>query len=104
MNSIDFISLSTTIAELNKLGKTELARKLSSLIDRNELPKPEKHNRKDDKTTSHFTIDLAKKDLDEIKDLLLSLEAFSVDENGEATATTSRYASLLDKWSEIEQL
>jgi hypothetical protein len=103
MNSIDFISLNTTITELSKLGKIELANRLSILMTSTEKPKPEKHNKKDDKTTSHFEVDIAENDLDEIKDILLSLEASSVDENGEATAMTGKYADLLDKWSKIGQ-
>lgn len=101
INSLDFYSISRTIDELNKIGKTDLVKKLLDVINHSELEKSEKHNRKDDKTTSHFLVKLDDGEFDEIKDMFLDLEVSSLDENGESTAITSQYAKLLDKWSGI---
>jgi CRISPR/Cas system endoribonuclease Cas6 (RAMP superfamily) len=101
INSLDYYSISRTIEKLKKNGKTDLVNKLFDIINHSELEKSEKHNRKDDKTTSHFVVELEDDEFDEIKDMFLDLEVSSLDENGEATASTSLYVNLLNKWLSI---
>jgi hypothetical protein len=51
-NALNYITLTTTISELNKIGQTSLAARLFEILSNDELPKPDKHNKKDDNTSS----------------------------------------------------
>src|ERR1051325_2779065 len=94
-NSLDYLSLSTTISELNKIGETTLAGKLQVILSKNELPKPDKHNKKDDITTSFFVVELNGPELEKIVDLFLDLEVGSLTLNGETTGAASHYSDMV---------
>ncbi len=103
-NSLDYISLTNTITELTKLGKTELVNQLLYILSNNEFDKPDNHNRKSDINTSYFLIDLNQECIENIIDLLLDLEAGSLDEKFESTGLTNHYADLVDRWSKFVEL
>lgn len=99
-NSIAYGAIKLTIMELNKVGETELANKLEKTLLNDELPKPEKHNRKDDHSTSYYAVTLNEEGLEKIVDLFLDLEVASLDENYETT--TSTYSDMVSIWSAIK--
>ena len=101
MNTINHDSISEAIKELNKVGNINLAKKLERILKYNEIKKPELHNKKDDKTTSHYKVNLTYDELETIKDLFLDLEVASLTIDGEAGAYTEKYVTLLDNWSTI---
>lgn len=94
-NSIDYISISLAILELNKISETKLATKLENILRNNELPKPDKHNKKDDYTTSYYTLTLNAEELEKVVNLFLDLEVGSLDEKYNSTVTTSRYSDMV---------
>lgn len=101
MNTINYISISEAITELSKIGEKEIVAKLENILENNEVEKSELHNKKDDKTTSHYKINLTEEDLNVITDLFLDLEVGSLTDDGEATQKTERYVMLLNNWSNI---
>lgn len=101
MNTINHYSISEAIKELNKVGNINLVKKLERILKYNEIKKPKLHNKKDDKTTSHYKVNLTYDELETIKDLFLDLEVASLTIDGEAGAYTEKYVTLLDNWSII---
>ena len=101
MNTINYISISEAITELSKIGQTEIVTKLKNILENTEVEKSELHNKKDDKTTSYYRVNLTDGDLNVITDLFLDLEVESLTEDGEATQKTERYVTLLNNWSNI---
>lgn len=101
-NSLDYISLTTTISELNKIGESILADKLLDIISQNELPKPDKHNRKDDKTTSYFEIKISEDEKEKIVDLFLDLEVGHLTDDGDTTPAASHYSDMVARWASIK--
>jgi len=101
-NILDYLTIKSTLNELIKIGKTEIADNLLDILNRNELPKPDKHNLKGNINTSFFKINLSSEFIDEIIDLFADLELGSLTENGESTYSTSYYVELLDKWLKIQ--
>ncbi len=98
---INHVSILEAIKELTKIGRNEIVIKLQNILENNEIEKLELHNRKDDKSTSNYKVDLTKEDLNVIRDLFLDLEVGSLTEDGEAGNSTERYATLLNNWSNI---
>ena len=101
-NIIDYLTIKSTINELVKTENNALVDKLIDTLNNNKIPKPEKHNKKEDIETNHYKIDLSKKQLNDIIDLLIDLEVESLTIDGESTPSTSHFSSLVDKWSSIE--
>jgi hypothetical protein len=101
MNTINYISISEAITELSKIGQNEIVTKLENILENNEVEKSSLHNKKDDKTTSHFTVNLTEEELEIIKDVFLDLEVESLTEEGEAGHSTERYVTLLNNWANI---
>ncbi len=101
MNIINYISISEAITELSKIGQKEIIIKLENILENNEVEKPGLHNRKDDKTTSFYKVNLTEEDLEVIVDLFLDLEVGSLTEEGEAGNSTEKYVTLLNSWSNI---
>ena len=101
-NIIDYLTIKSTINELVKTGNDSLVDKLLDILNKNKIPKPEKHNKKEDIETNHYKIDLTKNQLNEIIDLLMDLEVESLTIDGKSTPQTSHFASLADKWSSIK--
>ena len=101
MKSLSYSTITNTINELVKAEKTDVSNKLLDILNNHELVKPEKHNKKEDLTTSFFKIELENNILEEIIDFLFDLEAESLSENGEATERTNYYVYLLNDWSKI---
>ena len=101
MNTIYYFSISEAMTELSKIGQKEIVMKLENILENNEVEKSELHNKKDDKTTSHYRVNLTEEDLNIITDLFLDLEVESLTEDGEATQKTERYVTLLNNWSNI---
>jgi hypothetical protein len=101
-NCIDHHSISLTISELNKIGDTILADKLNSILNNNELPKPDKHNKKADRTTNYYKVTLNAEELEKLEILFLELEVQSLDKNYDTTNAASLYSDIGSKWSSIE--
>lgn len=98
MKSLNYITIINTINELSKVEKIEISNKLLDILNNNELPKAENHNRKNDLTTSFFNIELDDEIIEEITDSLMDLEVASLTENGESTKMTNYYVNLLNEW------
>jgi hypothetical protein len=103
-NSLDYLSISTTISELNKIGEVTLANKLQDILLKNEFPKSDKHNRKDDKTTSYFFVELNENELEKLVNLFLDLEVGSLTPNGETTGAASHYSDMVARWASIKSV
>lgn len=101
-NSIHYLSLTSTIFELDKVGNTKLADKLKNILANEELPKPSKHNKKGDKTTSYYKVTITEEDLETIVDLFHDLEVKNLGKDYEVTGAASTYASMADLWESIE--
>jgi hypothetical protein len=101
MNTIDYTSLSEAITELSKIGLKEIVTKLENILENNEVEKPKLHNRKEDKTTSYYRVNLAEEELEVITNVFLDLEVGSLTEDGEVGNSTDRYVKLLNNWSNI---
>ncbi|EKT3967340.1 hypothetical protein NTJ12_002427 [Flavobacterium psychrophilum] len=101
-NILDYLTIKSTLNELIKVGETEITDNLLDIINYNELPKPDKHNRKKDITSSYFEINLSSEIIEKIIDLFSELEVESLTENGESTNSTNHYVELLDKWQKIQ--
>ena len=100
-NTINHISIIEAINELTNIGENKIVEKLENILKYNEIPKPELHNLKDDKSTSYYKIDLSDDELDEIRDVFLDLEVSTLTEDGEATNKTQHYVTLLNNWLSI---
>lgn len=101
-DSLEYISLTTTISELNKIGETSLSNKLLNILTHNELPKLDKHNRKDDKTTSYFEIKISEEEKEKILDLFYYLEVGHLTDDGDTTPTASNYSDMAARWASIK--
>lgn len=100
-NNLDFISILSTILQAEQQHKNELVEKLDYILTNNEIKKPEKHNRKDDLTTSYYKIEISKKELEEIIEVISYSISESFDKNHEPTQSTYVLENLLDLWSQI---
>lgn len=94
--------MTSTISELNKIGETTLADKLLDTISQNELPKPDKHNRKEDKTTSYFEVRISEEEKEKIMDLFIDLEVGNLTEDGQTTQVASYYSDMVVRWAGIK--
>ena len=100
-NVLYYETLITTYDELIKAGQLELAEKIQSILRTNELPKPIKHNKKDDRETSKYLIELTEKEIELIQDIFLNLEVANVSVQGHTTPLASFYADYADIWRSI---
>ena len=100
-NILYYDTLTTTYNELIKVGHLELAEKIQSILQTKELPKPIKHNKKDDKATSKYLIELKEEEIEIIQDLFLDLEVANVSVQGHTTPLASLYADYADMWGHI---
>ncbi|MFC4263983.1 hypothetical protein ACFOWM_13920 [Ferruginibacter yonginensis] len=100
-NVLDYGTLITTYNELIKIGHLELAERIQSILETEELPKPLKHNKKDDKHTSYYLIDLTENEIEIIQDLFLELEVSNVSVEGQTTSLASLYGNYADIWRNI---
>ncbi len=94
-------TLVTTYNELIKAGHLRLADKIQSILQANELSKSDKHNKKDDKATSYYKVELNEEEIEIIQALFLQLEVDNVSDEGDTTPLASLYADFLDAWSNI---
>ena len=65
------------------------------------IEKPQLHNAPSEQSYDHFIVDLTSEQIELIADHFLNLEAQHVGKNGETTTLCSYYASLADKWSNL---
>lgn len=100
-NSLGYTSLIITISELKKIGENLLANKLLDTISQNELPKSDKHNCKNDKTTSYFEIKITEDEKEKIIDLFINLEVENLTKDGETTGAASHYSDMVSFWESI---
>ena len=100
-NCIDYNSIQLTINELNKIGDTILTEKLNNILIFNELPKPQKHNKISDITTSYYNVTLDMDDIEKIEILFLKLEVQALDKNYDTTITATLYSEIGSKWANI---
>ncbi len=94
-------TLITTYNELIKVGHLELAEKIQSILQTNELPKPIKHNKKDDEATSKYLVELREEEIEIIQNLFLNLEVANVSMQGHTTPLASFYADYADIWRNV---
>ena len=100
-NILNYGTLIETYNELIKVGRLELAERIQTILRDNELPKPTKHNRKEDVQTSKYSIDLTAEEIEIIQDLFLDLEVCNVSVEGHTTSLASLYGSYADIWRSI---
>ncbi len=100
-NTLDFISILSTVLQVEQEEKYHLAEKLDYILTNNEIEKSELHNRKDDLTTSYFRIDISEKDLEEIIDVISNSIVNSFDQDSNPTSSTYMFENLLDEWHNI---
>lgn len=102
MNVINHYAIVRAIEELTKIDKRDIVDKLLDILHTNELPKPALHDRKNDKTTSYYAVNLSTEDLEAIIDRFVDLELESLTEDGDSTASTAEIVALLDNWLAIK--
>jgi hypothetical protein len=102
-NILYYDNLITTYNELIKAGHFDIAERIQSILRTNELPKPLKHNQKENKETSKYLIELSEEEIEIIQDLFLNLEVANVSEEGDTTPLASLYADYADIWKNITQ-
>ncbi|MES2862967.1 MAG: hypothetical protein V4666_02520 [Bacteroidota bacterium] len=100
-NTLDFISILSTVVQVEQEEKHHLVEKLDYILTNNEIEKPELHNRKDDLTTSYFRIDISEKELEEILDVISNSIANSFDQDSKPTVSTKMFEILYNEWSQI---
>lgn len=100
-NSLDYISLVSTILQVEQEKKYHLAEKLDYILTNNAVKNPELHNRKDDLITSYFIIEISKNDLEEIIEVISNSIANSFDQDSNPTSSTYMFEELIDKWLNI---
>jgi len=100
-NILYYTTLITTYNELIKVGHFKVAEKIQSILGANELPKPPKHNRIEDRETTKFLIEMTEEEIEIIQDLFLDLEVKNVSAEGHTTSIASFYADNADIWSNI---
>jgi hypothetical protein len=99
---LDHTTLNVTLKELISRQDFELAENLKKIINNNKVPKPDLHSKRFDTSTTYYIVDLSSSEIQKIIDIFLDLEASHVDDNGETTPTASFYASLVDKWGQLQ--
>ena len=96
---IDYATLTNTIKALSESGKVKLIDKLLDILKDNEIPKSKKHKKTNDSATSHFTVDLNDKEIDEIIEVLQEIQLEFVGEDGdENDQKYYYYLELIDRW------
>ena len=97
--TIDYLSLTNTIKALSESGKVKLIDKLLDILQHNEIPKSAKNKKKNDITTSHFTVDLSDNEVDEIIEVLQEIQLEFVGEDGDGNDQEYYYyLELIDRW------
>jgi hypothetical protein len=100
-NSLDYISLVSTILQVKKEEKYHLAEILDYILTNNEIEKSVLHNRKDDLVTSYFKIEISENELEEIIEVISNSIANSFDQDSNPTSSTYMFEELIDKWLNI---
>jgi len=100
-NVLDYGTLNVTMEALKKLGDTRLVMQVERIMRDNGIEKPKQHNKRDEKTTNYYTIDLDVDDISAIVSMLGDKEAGSLGPNYETTRAASLYGTLLDNWNRI---
>lgn len=96
--TINYISLKTTITELTNSSRHDLVDRLLEILHNNEIEKAEKHNRKNDISTSNFFVDLTEEELDEVVEFLQDSQMKYVGDGKENETKFYYYSDLLDNW------
>jgi len=100
-NVLDYGTLNVTLEELQKLGDARLMMQLERIMRDNRIEKPTEHNKRDEKATDYYTIDLDVDDISAIVSMFGDKEVGSLGPNYETTKAASFYATLLDNWNGI---
>ena len=100
-NTLSYTTILSTIQYLKQEGELHLSKKLENILENNEIEKPEKHNKKNDLTTSYFRIEISKDELEEIRELISNSLAISFDKNSEPTSKSYKFEDLLSDWANI---
>ena len=101
MSSIDFKTLIDTRNELLKINNNEIVDEIIRVLKNNEIKKPVKHNKLNNKQSNHYVIDLKPEHIDQIIELFEDLETGSLDEKYESTSETLKFSKIVDKWTNI---
>ena len=98
----DYSTINATLKEVISLNDEKLKHEIERILSKNKLDKPKLHSGPNDLTTNYYKVDLKSEDIEKIIDMFLELEVKNIGQNGETTATCSFYASLADKWSDLD--
>jgi hypothetical protein len=98
---LDHTTLNITLKELTAAKYVRLAEELQRILRENKIPKPEQPAKAYDPSPNYYKVDLPVDGIEEILDLLWSLEEGFLTEDGQPTPTSSFYAGLADKWDNL---
>ena len=101
MDSIDYKTLIETRNELLKVNNNRVVDEIIRILKNNEIEKSAKHNKLNDKNTSHYVVDLKLEYIDEIIELFGDLETKSLSEKYESTPESIKFSRIVDKWNNI---
>jgi len=101
MISIDFQTLILTRNEFLKINNNEIIDEISRVLKNNEIEKPIKHNRINDKSSSHFIIDIKSEFIEEIIELFGDLETSTLSDEYESTSESIKFSRIVNKWTNI---
>jgi hypothetical protein len=100
---LDHTTLNVTLKEVVARQEFGIAAALQHLLKENKIEKPALASNQYDSRPNYYKIDLPEETIDEIIDILFELEAEFTNEDGEATPTSTFYASLVDKWLNLSR-
>ena len=100
-NILSYDTLIATLKQLRAINDSSLATEIERILANNQLPKPPRHNKSQDLTTSYYFVDLTAEQVDRISGLFLDLKCQFVSTTGDTTPLASYYGDLCDKWNEL---
>ena len=95
---LDYKTIKETIKILTDLESEILMNKLLNILRKNEIQKPQNHNRKQDIETSYFSINLTQDEIEEIIDLLQDNQMKFVGDGDNHEELFYHYSDLIDSW------
>ena len=95
---LDYKTIKETIKILTDLESEILMNKLLNILRKNEIQKPQNHNRKQDIETSYFSINLTQDEIEEIIDLLQDNQMKFVGDGDNHEELFYHYSELIDSW------
>lgn len=97
---LDHTTLNVTLKEVASIKEFELSKEIERVLKNNKIEKPDIQSMA--YSTNYYKVDLSPDHIERIIDIFIDLEESHSGVDGEPTPTASFYASLGDKWSELE--